>query len=300
MSFTLYAWQWVRSFGSACSRLSLAFSSLHRKLKSNAKSFLLRRTEYPLQSIGQQQRLISFRNQLIPSIVYRVWVDDLFGRTHASELLNFRLLNPGLEFRLFTHVDADHYMQEVWHDHPVCGIYGHSHFRPLMADIFRYCILFERGGYYFDISKGCSLPLYNLHQPFDRRMLSYETSFCSVMPELATASCFQYPNRYVIQWGFGFAPKDPILERVINLICAYYPFFKGKTFEDPKSAILAFTGPGMFTKAVREIVQEEGKLEGAQAGVNFNGHGIPWMPGSEVRYHLSPPYVLARNAVIVS
>jgi hypothetical protein len=56
----------------------------------------------------------------------------------------------------------------------------------------------------------------------------------------------------------------------------------------------------MFTKAVREIVQEEGKLEGAQAGVNFNGHGIPWMQGSEVRYHLSPPYVLARNAVIVS
>lgn len=144
------------------------------------------------------------------------------------------------------------------------------------------------------------MPLASLHAPGDIRLLSYETSFCNVVPDLQTAHYFQHPNRYLIQWGFGFAPQDPILKRVIELICDYYPFFQGKPFEDPKSAILAFTGPGMFTKAVRDVVNAEGILEGAQAGINFNGYGIPWMPGSEVRYHLSSPYVLARDAVIVS
>ena len=296
------AWIWgqLRSLLSSASSLQVSCHNRLSTIRASIRSAILRRTEYPLVSIGDQHSVLPSRKQSIPSVVYQVWVKDAFGRRHVSELRAFRALNPELTFKLFSHEDADSYMQSAWSDHPIQKIYQQAQFRALQADIFRYCILFENGGYYFDINKACSASLFSLHPPEATRFLSYETSHCSLMPELPTTDCFQYPDRYLIQWGFGFAPQDPILLRVIDLICAYYPKFKSQYFANPKSAILAFTGPGMFTKAVREIVQEEGKLDGAQAGVNFNGHGIPWMPGSEVRYHLSPPYVLARNAVIVS
>ena len=293
-------WSRLRLFLYVASQWELNCNHMLGQLRTKIRSFVVRRSEYPLQTVGNQPAMETGLNQAIPPLVVQTWVADAFGRSHAREIRRFRALNPNLRYSLFNDADTDAYVASVWAGHPISEIYNRARYRPLQTDIFRYCILFERGGYYFDISKGCSVPLASLHAPEDCRLLSYEHSFCSVMPDLATAGSFQYPDRYLIQWGFGFAPADPILKRVIDNICAYYPLFKGRQFENPKSAILAFTGPGMFTKAVREIVQEEGKLEGAQAGVNFNGHGIPWMPGSEVRYHLSPPYVLARNAVIVS
>lgn len=291
----------IRKCCSQASSFYLVLRGRINKTKANVKSYLVYKTEYPLIQLDSREASEnSLNNFAIPPTVIQTWAVKLFGKTHCKAINQFRSINPALRFLLFDDNESAVFIESNWGAHPIHQIYKHSQFTPLKADIFRYCWLYDNGGYYFDISKGCSCPLQSLHQSSDRRLLSYETSFCNVMPDLATVQCFQHPSRYVIQWGFGFAPKDPILERVIDLICAYYPLFKGKTFEDPKSAILAFTGPGMFTKAVREIVQEEGKLEGAQAGVNFNGHGIPWMPGSEVRYHLSPPYVLARNAVIVS
>jgi|GEM_PF-743451 len=292
-------WNHVRAALSVGSRWDLRRKDKQSRLREAVRAFVLRRTEYPLQSVGQQWATQGGRQQAIPPTVVQLWVSDAFGRRHAQAIRAFRALNPDLNFLLYSHADADSYLASAWGRHPIHEIYSRAKFRTLQADIFRYCFLFERGGYYFDINKGCSVPLHSLHAPRDRRLLSCERSFCSVMPDLKSVSSFQYPDHYLIQWGFGFAPMDPILKRVIDSICAYYPFFKGKVFENPKAAILAFTGPGMFTKAVREDVQAGGCLEGAQVGIEFHGYGISWMPGSEVRYHLSPPYVLARNQVIV-
>ena len=289
----------ARSIVLACeAKVKSAFNSVRSRLRHQ----IVLRTEYPLIKLCDSlpQREMQSSHGLIPPVVCQTWVSNEFGRSHFRAIGEFRKLNPTLDFVLFDDKQVEDYLSTFYAGHDILAVYRNSRFTPLKADIFRYCILYQRGGYYFDISKGCSVPLRSLHSPSDRRLLSYENSFCSVMPELNATPGFQYPDRYLIQWGFGFAPKDPILERVIDLFCAYYPYFKGKTFENPKSAILAFTGPGMFTKAVRQIVHEEGRLEGAQAGVNFNGYGIPWMQGSEVRYHLSPPYVLARNEIIVN
>lgn len=298
---SLTPWSLLRGIFSSISRLQLHISACISAFRAFLRYQLIKKTEYPLVTVLDRPCL-DFRKtgNAIPPIVVQTWVSRQFGRTHSRSLLALRDLNPNLDFILLDDSESASYINEAWRDHLISDIYHRGLFTPLKADIFRYCWLYENGGYYFDISKGCSVALGSLHRSSDRRLLSYEDGFCNILPELNSTQHFQHPNRYLIQWGFGFAPKDPILKRVIDLICAYYPLFKGKVFEDPKPAILAFTGPGMFTKAVREVVQQEGRLEGAQAGINFNGHGIPWMPGSEVRYHLSPPYVLARSAVIVT
>ena len=53
-------------------------------------------------------------------------------------------------------------------------VYQMSKFGQMRVDIFRYCILFERGGYYFDISKAYSESLDNLSNPNTEAVISYE------------------------------------------------------------------------------------------------------------------------------
>lgn len=60
-----------------------------------------------------------------------------------------------------------------------------------------------------------------------------------------------------------------------------------------------FTGTGMFTKVVREVITKNPELNITQCGIDFNGHGIFEMLGSRARYLLSPNYADLRHKVIV-
>ena len=51
-----------------------------------------------------------------------------------------------------------------------------------------------------------------------------------------------------------FLLEHAFLRLLLENICEYYPFFKGKSFAVPKNAILSLTGPGMFTKTLREYL----------------------------------------------
>ena len=50
------------------------------------------------------------------------------------------------------------YMKNNWKNNSIYEVFKNSLVGPLKTDIFRYCILYERGGYYFDISRGCKIP----------------------------------------------------------------------------------------------------------------------------------------------
>ena len=87
---------------------------------------------------------------------------------------------------------------------------------------------------------------------------------------------------------------------MIDNICEYYPFFKNKVFENPSRAIVSFTGPGMFTKTIWELMDEVDDLNVDQLGIDFNKHGDSAFKGSWVRYVKAPSYADARNSVIVT
>lgn len=112
-------WLSLRSYASTLSRSELLLRSRILALRSLLKKYLIRKTEYPLLSIGCRERLAPSRPQVIPPVVYQVWVADLFGRTHSTQLNVFRNLNPHLEFKLFCHSDVNGYMRAAWGDHPI-------------------------------------------------------------------------------------------------------------------------------------------------------------------------------------
>jgi hypothetical protein len=73
---------------------------------------------------------------------------------------------------------------------------------------------------------------------------------------------------------------------------------KSKNYKIPKSAILALTGPGMFTKTIFELPISSFDNSIVQAGIDFNGYGDCALKGSSMRYFSVPSYAKAKNESI--
>lgn len=243
--------------------------------------------------------LISSSNRVIPNVVYQTWEDLRFGKTHAKGILKFRALNPDMKFHLYDLENREKYMENSYGAHPIYQVYKNAKFGPMKADIFRYCILFEKGGYYFDIKSAVNQKISRLCPEDADGFITYENCDCALPPNEDCLDKVLYPTKYVAQWGMGFVKNHIILSRMIDSICSSYLFYKGRVFVDPKLAILSYTGPGKFTQIVREEIGLNESINVFQAGIDFHGHGIFSMPGARVRFLTAPSYSKFTNSIIV-
>jgi mannosyltransferase OCH1-like enzyme len=255
--------------------------------------------ELPLRQLDDRPAKETAPPARIPPVVIQTWEDRLFGKSHLAEMRKFRDLNPELSFELWDRDRREGYLRDRWGTHPIFEIYRRSLFGPMKADIFRYCLMADRGGYYFDISKGCTTPLRALHGPETEALITFEPHASPLTCPPAIVTRLRHPDKLLLQWGFGFVPGHPIPLQTIANICAEYPRYRGKVFGFPKDAIRELTGPIMFTKSVHDVLMR-GELAGiAQAGVDFDGHGVFALKGSKVRYMTAPAYIKAKDQPIV-
>ena len=103
-----------------------------------------------------------------------------------------------------------------------------------------------------------------------------------------------------MQWGLAFSSKNLFLESLINNICSDYKYYKDKVFENPKVAILNFTGPGMYTKVMRNYISNNDIFDMSELDIKFNNNGIFKLKGSSVRHYIVPSYTYKKNSKIVS
>lgn len=236
---------------------------------------------------------------LIPQFCYQTWESRFLTKRHLSEVEKFRDLNPDLSWMLFDAKQRASYMFEYFGGHHIYEIYKSAKYGVTQADIFRYCILFERGGYYFDISKSCDIQLSKLHCRGTSALISFENNNCTIPFSNSNMGLLREPFKYAVQWGFAFTAGHPILDSVINNIVAAYPFFKDRVFPNPQVGILAFTGPGVFTKSLRETLTKDLASGVTQHSSDFSGHGIFSLPGSQLRFNEVKHYSTYSNSIIV-
>jgi mannosyltransferase OCH1-like enzyme len=194
----------------------------------------------------------------------------------------FREINPDLHFVIYDTEQSNAFMRSYYKDHEILKIYEKSLAGPLKADIFRYCILYQYGGFYCDINKALTRPFSSFIQESDTAVISYETNYVAIPPDADVYKEIRYPDKYVLQCVFGFQKNHIILQKMIENICTYYPFFAGQKFPKAKPPILSFTGPGMFTKVVRENVLGSANLR--QVEIDFDDTFIFNLPGANVLY----------------
>lgn len=252
----------------------------------------------PYRSIGDQTGSGS-RLQTITPTVIQTWEENRFGRRHRSSIEAFRKRNPDLSFLLYDSSMRDAYMNKFWFNHKILDLYQRSAFGPMRADIFRYCIVYDLGGYYFDISKGISAKITDLHSATAREFLSFEKNSVPASWTHNSKLDLIRPNNLLIQWGFGFEPKHEILRILIQQICSESEKFEKKYFSNPKAAILELTGPIAFTRAVWKYMGEfDGRL--CTLDLDFNGLGIYAMKGAGARHLKFPSYAQATNMMILN
>lgn len=258
----------------------------------------IRLGEFPRRKI-QDSYAVKSEEWKIPNTCYQTWVNHKFGKSHLAEIKNFRKINQDISFLLFDDEKLNQYMLTSWGLHPIYRIFLDSKFGPMRADIFRYCILYERGGYYFDISKGCDIPIRRMHNSNTEVFISFENNFHGWQTTELVRERLEFPQNLIIQWGFGFIKGHPILKNMIDSIVKNEDDFRGRIFEVPKEAILEYTGPHGFTRAVHNSIHSLSGDTLSQAGIDFFGNGNYALKGSYVRYFTQAHYTEFLNSKIL-
>ena len=299
--FKAHAWNacigetlsWVRIPLSPPKHIYMGIKKILTSIKHRVRSF----TETPLQNLHDQ---IADKppNQKITPIVHQTWFQNKFGKTHLNSLKAFRSLNKNLNFKIYSDKEVGQYMEKYWSNSEIFSIFHNCIIGPLKSDIFRYCILFDQGGYYFDISRGCKIPLTNLHDKDDHMVLTYEDTDCFLPPENHSIYDLKRPFNHMLQWGLAFESKHIFLKLLIDEIISIYPNFKNKIFENPKLAILNFTGPGMYTYVMRKYISTYGMKGISELDIKFNNEGIFKLEGSQFRYQQKQSYTYLKDKKI--
>lgn len=184
-----------------------------------------------------------------------------------------------LSFVLYDAKKRDQYMEQNWSNHPIHSLYRRSVFGQMKADIFRYCIIYDLGGYYLDLNKGLRASLQSFHTTNSSGVFAFENNDSGYKISDRLARRLKHPGKQVVQWAFGFSPASPILEKPIETIVENEKWASAVIFPSPKSAIISFCGPLAFTKAVHSVLNHDSPIGIAQAGIDF-GQSSPYrLPG---------------------
>lgn len=255
--------------------------------------------EFPLQALYDRPALRVGEPSSIPPKCFQTAESHLFSRTHHATLIQLRERNSELHFLLFDANRRDRYMAERWSDHPIGNLYRRARFGVMRADIFRYCVIFDQGGFYLDINKLILQPLIQFVRHTSRGVISFESTWCQLPAAPRAADRLLHPDRYALQWCFGFAPNHPLLAMMIENICHYAQAYEGQSFANPSEAIRSFTGPGLFTHTVRSYFEQNADPTLVQAGIDFNGE-LRYPTEREVMYLRQPHYKTRRDEPILA
>ena len=226
--------------------------------------------EWPLISAQDISRKnLSEWSGIIPNHVYQTWDQNLFGKTYAAGLTQFRDLNQDFHFHFYDEKAMNQYMNEYYANHPIKDVYFGAQYGTMKVDIWRYCILCERGGLYFNINKGLSIPIREILSPTDHALSSYESNLLKdvratdpnaplllIFPESAR-KLIAYDDRLILNWGFAFEKQHSFLVKTINNNAKNGDHFKGKVFVRARDAILELT-TYMLMRSIYQCLEEKG------------------------------------------
>ncbi len=248
----------------------------------------------------------------IPNHVYQTWLRPVFPFLIARGIRRFRRMNPDYSFSFFDNQQMAAYMESNYAGHPILKVFQDIRMPAEKADIWRYCILFRKGGVYCDIKSVLKVPISRILPGDASELISFEKNtwkslldvgryadpgvFLPAPPD-SIRSNLEHPDNVIINWFLCFEQGSPILEEVIDLIVRHSPFFRTRRFETVNRAGNHFTGPLALTQAVWSWMQKTGR-QPAQCGIDFRGQGIWKLRGMD--YRKSPHHSTMRNMSLLA
>ena len=235
----------------------------------------------------------------IPKILYQTWCEPRVHSYFYYHIAKFWSHNDDLQVVLFDDAKCDAFMEEEWGIHPVIELYRLAKIGPLKSDIFRYCLVYSRGGYYCDISKGVLTRWSELVPEQSSGVISFEKNRFFIPVSDDASRVVRWPQNYVCNWAFGFAPEHPLLKIVIDRLVEYSDRYRGRLIDRVKETIVTYTGPGLFTQCFHDFQMSHSDSDICQLDVDFCGYGKMNLRGSRLRFLRRRSYKYLANETIL-
>jgi mannosyltransferase OCH1-like enzyme len=246
---------------------------------------------FPFKILKNQKPRLKSKKIKIPKVIYQTWMSNKIPKNFYYSIMEFRKANSDFKFILKTDEDIDEYMFKNWRNKPIYKIYKKFNLGALKADIWRYCMLYDNGGFYFDLKSGFSGSLTKIVNRDTKLFVTNEENRHTT--DIKKNFYLKYPKNFFAQWAFGCTKKSVFLKNLINFIPENYNMIieryrseNKKKFKkiNTKDFILNCTGPNIFSKILRKYILEVKNKNIQQAGIDFYGRGIYLLKFSRMRF----------------
>jgi mannosyltransferase OCH1-like enzyme len=187
---------------------------------------------------------------VIPRDIYVTWKSkDLSNSPLWMQryLAGWQSMNPGFTFHLCDDADCEALFHEVRDEVlaelgiDVLDLYHRLEKQVEKTDLWRYLVIYMRGGLYTDADTACLVPCEKWILPTDRVIVGFERFKC------------EHPTQYC-QWTFAAEARHPFLGLVLRRVSESIQSVRGTN----RMATLSRTGPIVFTDALIEFIELNG------------------------------------------
>lgn len=176
---------------------------------------------------------------MIPKLIHQCWVNATPDTERQNNVNSLRNINKGWTHTLWDESNIPAYIKAEYgwllakaYDR-INPVYGAAR-----ADLFRYLVMYDRGGVYLDIKSLYTKKLETLIKPNDCYLL--------------TGSMYEWH-----QWHVICRPKNEILGAVIHRVLDNIANYDIKRYGVGKKAVINITGPKPYTEGVNENMFRE-------------------------------------------
>jgi inositol phosphorylceramide mannosyltransferase catalytic subunit len=192
----------------------------------------------------------------IPKTIYQVFPSKNLPLAIKNNIQHLQQLNPTWQHHLFDDADMETFIREEYDEALLAYFYRiNPNYGPARADLFRYLLLYKKGGVYLDIKSSLQQPLDSVLKDDDAYVLSKwdngaDKVFAGwgIHKELAALGGAEFQ-----QWHLIAAPLHPFLKAVIQQVLRNIDSYNPLTTGIGKRGVLRTTGPIAYTQSIAAL-----------------------------------------------
>ncbi len=211
-----------------------------------------------LKSVAETRLPTTFRQEgAVPRIIHQTFRHKLLHDDFRGNIAQLLALNPGWDYVFYDDTDVERFIAQDYG--PQILAYYHridEHYGNARADLFRYLLLYRRGGVYLDIKSSATKPLAEVIHKDDFYILSQwpnqmgEPFFgWGIHPDLACIEGGEFQ-----QWNIISTPGHPFLRAVIECVLANIDRYDPVVHGTGLNAALRVCGPIAYTLAIHPLM----------------------------------------------
>lgn len=187
----------------------------------------------------------------IPKVIHQVYIQQKSDKLPLQILENINYiqkLNPDWKYQLYTDDEVESFILTHYGNN-MLKVYNkiNPDYAAAKCDLFRYLLIYKKGGVYLDIKSAMSKPLNDI--------IKEDVYYLSHWKQKYWKNIFP-PNGEFQQWFIISKPKHPYLKNVIQNVIHNISNYDKEKNGVGKFATLSLTGPIVYTRTINKILKK--------------------------------------------